>query len=1176
MATPKINKTTCDDLAKRMADRGRSTIPEWNLPKGAPETWPTTDSGVALLKIFANMWDEVNMRLNRVPDKNFVAFLDMIGIRLMPAQPARAPMTFYPVEGFANPIFVRAGIAMAAAETAAHPALTYQTERSFSACDAPLIALYSIDPVNDEIYDNLPDLIAQRPFQPFSASTSETKVPKPILYLGHSKLFIVGGSIDIKLKFPSDVDPGKLEWKYTEEDGNVFSIKAENVAWDSPNLTLKKVGTIKETEVNGISSLWIMGQGALPSSLSKLKDIKIIDLIGTGSTVPDYACYNFTPLDLKSTTYPLSRKPRLFDSFYIANKEVFSKAGAEVKIDFTLADPKPINPPAGYPAVDAELTWEYNDGQAWRIFSPTPDTTENTKNLKDGGLFTFICPDIQISKVNEVENYWIRATITKGDYGSERLEPAPALPVPTLVTIVDVDPTGDGSLSPNTKYYGACAPINGPLSGGSSNVINITTRDDHVNTHRIDLTIPQVTGATFYDIFLSTDPQPRWVGRISEGQRAAGGCEITDVNIVQSGGGNAAGTVRIRVPGTGQIPPAGSTATYIAQDRFTPPILSNITIAMTASNIVTGGKPLEHSLAYSDLSYVDLAAIKDAEGTVRGVMGQRSLAPSPGSGTNRTIQLGFKNPFLDGNISLFFHVDESQAPDPRPALKWSYWGGDIKLEGMDVDAVSTNTKLQLRSEKGFGLETELMIQQLITPDAGDPFVVSENAIIKSMDSGWVVLDRLLGYPFTKEKAAVTRRIYLQCVDNTDDLGTSDTLEFIAPGDQNKATLFGKECYWLMCSLEGAGDVPPILGVYPNTAWAEQRETVPEEILGSSDGTKKITLTFQKKPVLSCEIWVREGIVFSKADKDDLPVEISIQEVTDNSGSVVDTWVRWVERDDFFESDCRSRHYILDPAMGEVTFGDGDLGMIPPIGSQNIKAKYTWGGGVAGNVSAGEINSLKDTVAGIEKVANCQPAGGGSDTELISAVPERGPHVIRHRYRAVTKEDYERLAKDSSSYIARTKCVSTGNRLNLIVIPKGTEDRPTPSQGLLDLVKKYLLQRSQCSIPQTSLHVVGPTYKDVRISVDIYTTSIDLAVPVKREILIRLNQYLHPLTGGPDGNGWDFGRSVYRSDLYAMLESISGVDHAENLFINESAVDLTSESMEIVCSGNHIVNIVLGA
>lgn len=1071
MAVPKINKTTFDALVERMADLGRSLIPDWNVPSGTPETWPTTDPGLALLKIFANMDEEVIIRLNRVPVKNFEAFLDMIGIMLMPAQPAKVPITFYPVDGFAKPIFVAAGTSMKAPETEAHSVLTYQTLENFSACDAPLVGMYCIDPdpASDKIYDNMPDLTAKKPFQPFGASGSDLQ--KHMLYLGHSKLFQVAGSTDIVLKFvfAGQNDLGSVVWEYTGEDGSTKTITS---GWETNNLRLKDVGVIKETEVNGISSLWISGRFTSPC-VSQVQDIKIVDLDSTvsGATdhrtvVVDYAFYNFIALDVKTkdstnqefenNIYPFGRKPRFFDTFYIANKEVFSKAGADIKVVFTLETPKPISPPSGYPAVDAELTWEYYDGSVWRILSPTIDTTDatsitndtNTKNLwDDQGSLKFTLPaDIQKCEVNGVEDYWIRATITKGDYGREMLVPD------------------------------------------------------------------------------SLDPP-----------------------------------------------------SYSVEELFTPPCLSKITIALIKSNMNDSDKSesLEHCLSYNNLTYVDLTS-RIASKTEIDPIGFKPFVPLPGTEENRIILLGFKNAFLDGNISIFFYVDESQVSSSRPSVKWSYWGGDIQLEEIGVDSASNMTKLLLQSTKGFGLETELMIQESITPDAGKPFVVSESALIKSiLDGGWVVLDRVLNHPFTTD-ATVTRRIYMQFVDNTDDLGSSDTLQFISPGDQNKTTLFGSECYWLMGSLEGTGEVPYILGIYPNTVWAQQEETVAEEILGSSDGGTNLILTFQKKPVLSCDIWVLEGIVFSENDKAQLPKEITLQEVTDESGNAVDTWVKWVQVDDLFKSDGTSRHYVLDPAMGQVTFGDGAMGMIPPIGTSNIKAKYTWGGGVAGNVSAGEINSLMDALAGIDKVSNCQPAEGGSDTEVMSSVLDRGPHVIRHRNRAVTKEDYERLAKDSSSFIARTKCISNGNLLNLIVIPKGTEDRPTPSQGLLDKVKKYLLVRCACSIPETSLRVVGPTYKDVRISVEIYPTSIDLAVPVKREVQQMLNKYLHPLTGGPNGTGWDFGRSVYRSDLYSMLESISGVDHAENLTINEIADDLTSGTLEIVCSGNHTVKIMLGA
>jgi hypothetical protein len=68
--------------------------------------------------------------------------------------------------------------------------------------------------------------------------------------------------------------------------------------------------------------------------------------------------------------------------------------------------------------------------------------------------------------------------------------------------------------------------------------------------------------------------------------------------------------------------------------------------------------------------------------------------------------------------------------------------------------------------------------------------------------------------------------------------------------------------------------------------------------------------------------------------------------------------------------------------------------------------------------------------------------------------------------------------------------------------------------------------------------------------------------------------LHPLTGGPDGSGWDFGRRPQRSDLFALLESIGGVDHVHHL-----AIDLEPPVPEwpdrfLVFSGNHQISVVL--
>ena len=81
-----------------------------------------------------------------------------------------------------------------------------------------------------------------------------------------------------------------------------------------------------------------------------------------------------------------------------------------------------------------------------------------------------------------------------------------------------------------------------------------TTGDGTVTTETTNLTVraawAKVTGAEFYDIFCSIDgAAAKWVGRITEAQRLAGGT-LTAVNTYASTGG-IAGAIDIEVPGTG-------------------------------------------------------------------------------------------------------------------------------------------------------------------------------------------------------------------------------------------------------------------------------------------------------------------------------------------------------------------------------------------------------------------------------------------------------------------------------------------------------------------------------------------------------------------------------------------------------------------------------------------------
>src|SRR5919107_3536149 len=66
------------------------------IPRYCPE-WTDhnlSDPGITVLELFAWMTDMLIYRLNRVPDKNYVKFLDLIGIKLEPAHPARTTLNF--------------------------------------------------------------------------------------------------------------------------------------------------------------------------------------------------------------------------------------------------------------------------------------------------------------------------------------------------------------------------------------------------------------------------------------------------------------------------------------------------------------------------------------------------------------------------------------------------------------------------------------------------------------------------------------------------------------------------------------------------------------------------------------------------------------------------------------------------------------------------------------------------------------------------------------------------------------------------------------------------------------------------------------------------------------------------------------------------------------------------
>ncbi len=386
-------------------------------------------------------------------------------------------------------------------------------------------------------------------------------------------------------------------------------------------------------------------------------------------------------------------------------------------------------------------------------------------------------------------------------------------------------------------------------------------------------------------------------------------------------------------------------------------------------------------------------------------------------------------------------------------------------------------------------------------------------------------------------------------DGTRAFTESGFLEFIGPNNHKRSKRFGEPLYWFRCRLEMGGyhEMPRITHILLNAVNAANFTTIKNEVLGSSDGTPNQKYGFAQGPLLE-----QQSIRIQERKEPE--GEAKARLLIDLGGDAIEPagrgqfWIRWKEVDSFYESGVDSRHYSIDRLTGQVLFGDGVKGMIPPAGTANVVAEYyRIGGGARGNVTSGVITALRTSIAHVSGVTNPFPASGGSDQESVDEAKLRGPHVIKSRNRAVTAEDYEWLSLQASNGIARAKCLNTIGRegeVTVVVVPKQDHRNPdltvklVPTTELLRRVTNYLDERRLLT---TILHVVRPRYVEISISVDVIRTTSGRSERLRKAVEHRLRSFLHPILGGRDAEGWTFGRNVMKLDLYHVIENVEGVD-----------------------------------
>ncbi len=287
------------------------------------------------------------------------------------------------------------------------------------------------------------------------------------------------------------------------------------------------------------------------------------------------------------------------------------------------------------------------------------------------------------------------------------------------------------------------------------------------------------------------------------------------------------------------------------------------------------------------------------------------------------------------------------------------------------------------------------------------------------------------------------------------------------------------------------------------------------------------------------------------------------------------WCEWQEVDNFDFSKATDKHFKVNYQLGQIEFGDNINASIPAIGNDNIRIiSLITGGGVAGNIREHEIKkflcseeSFKEVYSTNKyseiEITNLAPAKGGRNTENIKELSKKLLKDLNRPFVAVTARDYEIILSEIPMIeIERTHVISnydpknkkkTDGHVTVVVMPKADTKLPKPSDNFKAVIKEHL---EPSRLITTKLHVIGPSYVKIDLSVRLYITKD--ALVTKIDIRNAISDVLSP-KGNEKKELWGFGEKVKKSVIYRVLASIHGVERVEALHLHSVHKDAKAKS-----------------
>jgi hypothetical protein len=304
----------------------------------------------------------------------------------------------------------------------------------------------------------------------------------------------------------------------------------------------------------------------------------------------------------------------------------------------------------------------------------------------------------------------------------------------------------------------------------------------------------------------------------------------------------------------------------------------------------------------------------------------------------------------------------------------------------------------------------------------------------------------------------------------------------------------------------------------------------EKVLGSGDATQRNQFFIFKVP----------GIAFVSDSTMPSGVRADISLRVD-----VRTWQQVSSLRDSRPADPHYTVHMTEEGFLNIGFGDGENGRRLPTGVNNIRVAYRVGSGLAGNVPAhGLLKPVKPhkLVAAVQ-----QPilATGGNDMEGTASLRENAPASLLTLERAVSLNDFANLAVSQSSVwqaraFPQSTLLARQVSIRVVIVPAGgvgldKDLNAVIPQSFLDNQARFLKAHSQPGIA-VSAFAYQPILVNARVTIRVKYDEYD-AEATKDKVYLALQQALTLKQR-------KLGEPLYRSELYKIVESVTGVENSE--------------------------------